>query len=211
MFCPSSLDLLHEIREALHLQVQTRTQPLLVGVGGPGGSGKSQLTRWLAEQFPGSAVLSLDEFRLPRDQRPAHAPFGSHPDANDFELLFQVLEEAKQGRPLRQPVFDRQAGRVLSEVLLPPSNLILVDGEISAYAALRDRLEVRILLKAHSWTLWRSRWHRDRRERDCSSWKTLKIFTRSTLMDYPRFSRGADQEAHYVLYRDSRNRLRRLN
>jgi uridine kinase len=196
--------------QTLHHSLRGDGKPWLIGIGGPGGTGKSILTGYLQTQLGNCAVLTLDDFRLPRDQRPAHAPFGSHPDAVDLKRLQTVLQSARDGGELHQLHFDRQAGRVLHESVLPAAEMILVDGEITAYDFMAPYLDHMILVQSGLLTQFRSRLSRDRQDRNCSLMKTLRIFIRSNLMDHPRFASNAKARAACILYRQQNNRFRLL-
>lgn len=182
--------------------------PMWIGIGGPGGSGKSVLSRYIAEKLGNCPVLALDDFRLPRAQRPAHAPFGSHPDAVDTGRLHAVLTSARRGEALRQPHFDRVEGRVLHETQLPTADFVLIDGEITAYELMAPYLDYFILVHSSLPTQLRARLQRDRGERNCSLFKTLRIFIRSNLIDHPRFAKKAKARAACIFYRQRDNRLR---
>lgn len=194
------------------LEREAAAGPLVVGIGGPGGSGKSTLARWLRHHVAGARVLSLDDFRLPRDRRPAHGRYGSHPAGNDLPRLFQTLADFRNGKPLRQPVFDRAAGRARAELEAPAPRILIADGEIAAHWDVRSRLDRLILVEAHWRTQLAARLGRDRRERDCSPEKAIDLFLQSNLRDYPRFAAGARDEADVLLYLTVRRTfsLRRL-
>jgi len=106
------------VREWLEARAADRTTPLVVGIGGPGGCGKSTLSRWLYHRMDDAEILSLDDFRLPREDRKKHGRYSSHPLGNDVDRLERVLEEAKAGRQVMQPVFDLEHGRVLEAIPL---------------------------------------------------------------------------------------------
>lgn len=192
----NSLHTLERLRLWVEQQVAEHPRPLMLGIGGPGGSGKSSVARWLERNVTNGVVLELDDFRLPRGERPAHARFGSHPDAMDWDRLSKVLEEAKGGGVVRQPVFDRLAGRATEERVLPGGEVILVDGEITSYDGMSPFLDKRIVVQAHLWTQLKTRLQRDRRERRTSLKKTLHIFYQSNLRDYPRFASKSPPDVH---------------
>jgi uridine kinase len=157
-------------------------------------------------------ILSLDDFRLPREARPDHGRFGSHPEGNDLDRLESVLEQARAGRPVMQPVFDPEHGRVQREVELRPARLILADGEIAAHDHLRPHFDRLILVEAHWRTQLNTRLTRDLRERHCSLEKAIDIFLQSNLRDYPTYAKGAKEEADVLLYRTVKHvfRLKRI-
>ncbi len=201
---PTSLGTFLQVLRWIKREAAAAHHPLLVGIGGPGGCGKSTLSRWLRHHLPGSRILSLDDFRLPRNRRPPHGRYGSHPDANDLSRLHQVLADFRHGRPIVQPVFDPQSGRVSQEIRIPSARILLADGEIAAHESIRTAFDRLILVKAHWRTQLNVRLSRDLRERHCRLEKAIDLFLQSNLRDYPRFSSGVDDVAHVVIYCNAR-------
>ena len=175
--------------------------PLLVGIGGPGGGGKSYLVESLLEKLDDVSVLHLDDFRLPRADRKKHGRYGSHPEGNDLKRLREVLENLKQGRAVQQPVYCPEAGSATRERTVEPERLVLVDGEIAVHTGLRDEFDALILVYAHWRTQLNARLSRDMELRHCDLEKAIHIFLESNLRDYPRFSEGIEEEADVVVYR----------
>jgi len=208
----ASLRAFEQVRAWLAREAAAASGPFLVGIGGPGGGGKSTLSRWLRHHLPGARILSLDDFRLPRKKRPPHGRFGSHPAANDLPRLHQTLADFRRGRPVRQPVFDPVAGAARKEIRVPAARLLLADGEIAAHESVRARLDRLILVDAHWRTQLNARLTRDLREPHCTLEKAIDLFLQSNLRDWPRFSRGARDAAHALLYCNTRRTfsLRRL-
>ncbi len=193
-----TLDLVRERKAAI------APSPLLVGIGGPGGSGKSTLTRWLAGQLNGAAVLPLDDYRLPRAERAAQGLLGSHPEGNDRDRLGRDLERASQGLPIDRPVFDPEEGAAPNTERIPPPDILLCDGEIAAHAPFRDRFHLFFLVETHWRSQLNTRLSRDLSERHYDLEKAVQVFLTSNLRDYPRFARGAREAADLVLYRNTR-------
>ena len=200
----ASRNCFREIAAWLEREVAAAPAPLVIGIGGTGGCGKSTLSRWLRHHLPDARILSLDDFRRPRAQRPAHGRYGSHPEANDLPRLRKTLADFRKGRSIRQPVFDPVAGRAVREIRMPAAGILLADGEIAAHEAVRPWLDRFILVEAHWRTQLNVRLTRDLRERGCTLEKAVDLFLQSNLRDYPRYSAGARAGADAVLYCNAR-------
>jgi len=208
----ASLAVFKQVRSWLKREAKTHTGPFIVGIGGPGGCGKSTLSRWLRHQLKGARILSLDDFRLPRHERPSHGRYGSHPEGNDLTRLKKCLHNFHKGRPIRQPIFDPVAGKALQEIQVPEATLLLADGEIAAHQGLRPLFDRLILVDAHWRTQLNTRLTRDLKERHCTLEKAMDLFLQSNLRDYPQFSEGAQEAADVRLYCNTRHTfsLRRI-
>ncbi len=200
--CPgiaAALPLLHQASAALG-------RPVLIGIGGPGGSGKSSFSQTLSRQLDGAHLLPLDDYRKPRHER-ARGIYGSHPAGNRLDLLGTHLDAAKNGHPFDRPVFCRERGAAFETETIPPARFIIADGEIAAHRELRTLFDVRILVLA-DWSMqWNARLGRDRTERGSSLRKALTLFALSNLRDYPRHASGCHRDAHLVLRRSRCGRL----
>lgn len=94
------------------------TRPLLIGLNGPVGAGKTTLGRQLERLAPSRglrlAVASIDDAYLPweqRLQRLAGNPFGVSrvpPGSHDVALLLECLRRWRSGEPLQLPRFDKR-------------------------------------------------------------------------------------------------------
>ncbi len=92
--------------------------PLLIGLNGPVGAGKTTLGRMLQRLAPSLglrlAVVSIDDAYLPfelRLQRLAGNPFGVSrvpPGSHDLTLLLECLRRWRSGEPLQLPRFDKR-------------------------------------------------------------------------------------------------------
>lgn len=179
--------------------------PFLLGIGGPGGCGKTTLSSWLCDRLEGAALLPLDDFRLPREERAKRNLFGSHPDGNDLVGLRACLKAARRGLGFERPVFDPVAGRCRETASVPPCRVLICDGEIAGHTALRKEFDGLVVVEAHWRTQLNTRLTRDLRERNCSLEKAISVFLQSNLRDYPVYAEGAREAADFVLYRNSRN------
>ena len=109
-------------------------QPLVIGIAGGTGSGKSTVARAIADGLPSRSVSVLDHDSYYRD-RP-DLPFEArtrlnydHPEALDNDLLVQHLEELRAGRTVDVPIYDfvthsRRADRRRVE----PARVLIVEG-----------------------------------------------------------------------------------
>ncbi|MEM0967691.1 MAG: hypothetical protein AAGJ81_16200 [Verrucomicrobiota bacterium] len=195
-----------ELEQLLSGKEANRTR--LIGIGGPGGAGKSSVAHWLVEKIPQTAILPLDDYRLPRHVRAPHGILGSHPQGNDLERLNRDLDKARNGQAFDRPVFDSIAGEATATETVPPVRNLLCEGEIAAHLPLRNSFGLFILVESHWRVQLNTRLSRDIDNRSYSIKKALEVFLKSNLSDYPEHSRGAEAEADMILYRTSHGTFR---
>ena len=88
--------------------------PLVIGLCGAQGSGKSTIATALAERIPDTVVLSLDDLYLPKAERQRLAEVvhpllrtRGVPGTHDVALGEAVLADLRSGRPVALPRFDK--------------------------------------------------------------------------------------------------------
>lgn len=115
-------------------------RPLIIGIAGGTGSGKTTLVENLKEQF--GADISV----LPHDNY--YAAHHDHPAAFDTDRMIQDLEDLKAGKTVQCPVYDYAIHDRTEETLtLAPNKVILVEGIlIFENKALRDLMDIKIFV-----------------------------------------------------------------
>jgi uridine kinase len=109
-------------------------KPLIIGVAGGSGSGKSTVARNVASALGEASVAFLDMDAYYLDH--SHLPFEQrktvnwdHPNAFDWDLLVRQLEDLSEGRAIEKPVYDFHAHvRSNTVVRVPPADVIVIDG-----------------------------------------------------------------------------------
>jgi len=126
--------------------------PLIVGIAGGTGSGKTTVAQRIAEAMPGEvALLQHDAYYRPRpDLSPAQREQLNfdHPDALDNALLCEHLDALRAGRAIEVPVYDfvTHLRRAQTE-RVEPAPVILLEGIlVFVDAALRARLELKLFV-----------------------------------------------------------------
>ncbi|NEB77627.1 uridine kinase [Streptomyces sp. SID14478] len=121
-------------------QIRTRAtgagRRVLVGIDGPGASGKSTFAELLAARLPDARIVHVDDFYRPSDEpRPAD---GFGPDFDLTRLHEQVLRPAHDGGPIRYQRFDWDTDALAEWHELPDGVPVIVEGVYSTRAAVRD-------------------------------------------------------------------------
>ncbi|MDX8410557.1 MAG: uridine kinase, partial [Mariprofundaceae bacterium] len=146
--------------------------PLIVGIAGASGSGKTRVARMLLELLGDEQVLLIhhddyyhDRSSLPLEQR--HAINFDHPDALDTELLIEHLHELGQGREVMMPEYDFEHHVRKGEGKRQgPKEIIIVEGILTFVdEAMRQLFDIRVFVEADDDICFIRRARRDMRKR----------------------------------------------
>lgn len=119
--------------------------PVLLGIDGRCGSGKTTLANWLAQQLH-CPVLHTDDFYLPLSAR--CEGWQQQPGANmDFYRLRQeVLQPLLCAQPAQYLAYSCAAGAFLPPAPLPSAPLTILEGSYSLHPALQTEFAVRVFV-----------------------------------------------------------------
>ena len=109
-------------------------KPLIIGIAGGSGSGKSTVARKVAESLDGASAAFIDMDAYYRNF--AHLPMEErrrvnwdHPDAFDHELLADHLTRLIEGEAIEKPVYDFVShARSARTERVEPADVIVIDG-----------------------------------------------------------------------------------
>jgi uridine kinase len=122
-------------------------QPVvLVGVDGRGGAGKSCWAAVLAQALRPLAVsvVHMDDFFLPRAQRPQEEP---KPIGGDFDwrrLRDEVLLPLRSGRPARYARYDWPRDALTETLVVAPEDIVIVEGVYATRRELTGLYDLRV-------------------------------------------------------------------
>src|SRR5512133_3445544 len=109
----------------------------ILGIAGPSSSGKTELSRQVAQRLPGTAIVSLDSYyrgmeEIPLEER-KKVNF-DHPDSLDWELLHEHLVAIANGRAFDEPVYSvADYARTAETRRIEPTGFLLVEGLFALY------------------------------------------------------------------------------
>lgn len=130
-------------------------KPLIIGVAGGTGSGKSTVARRVAEALPEASVafIEMDAYYRNFEQLSAEAleHFNwDHPDAFDVELLISHLGTMARGEPIDAPHYDFAThSRSRETRVVRAADVVVVDGILLlADERVRDLCDVKVFVDA---------------------------------------------------------------
>jgi len=109
-------------------------KPVVIGVAGGSGSGKTSVTKAIFESFKGHSILMIEQDYYYKDQ--SGLPFEErlktnydHPLAFDNDLLIDHLKKLLRREPVDKPVYDYALHTRSKEVIhVEPKDVIILEG-----------------------------------------------------------------------------------
>lgn len=133
------------------------TKPILIGIAGGSGSGKSTVTNELVELIDDDkvAVIAQDSYyksqnTLPYEQR-VETNY-DHPFAFDNDLLIEHLNKLKKGESIEMPIYDFEIHNRKEETKhVEPREVIILEGIlILNEEEIRDLLDIKVFVDTDS-------------------------------------------------------------
>lgn len=130
-------------------------RPLMIGVAGGTGSGKTTVARRVAAALADSSVafVEMDSYyrsHVGRSMRELHDLNWDHPDAFDMELFVEHLGLMSRGEPVEKPIYDYTIhARSPETVTLARVDVVVLDGILLFEdERVRQHLDVKIFVDA---------------------------------------------------------------
>jgi len=187
-------------------------KPLIIGIAGGTGSGKTTVARRIAEALTGVSVASLDmdayyrnRSDLTLDER-RHLNW-DHPDAFDFDLLLSHLDALAARRAVSKPVYDYASHlRAERTETLQPADVVVIDGILLFVdPRVRERCEVKVFVDTDADIRLVRRIRRDMRSRGRSLDEILEQYLGTVRPMHQEFVEPSKQFADVIVPRGGHN------
>jgi len=149
-----------------------RRSPIVIGVAGGSGSGKTTVVRKIVESIGLEEVTVLDHDRYYRDRNDLRLEERAslnydHPDALETDLMVTHVRELKAGNTVAVPPYDftRHARLAQTETFQTKRALIVEGILVFTDAALRELMDIKVFVDTDSDTRFIRRLRRDVAER----------------------------------------------
>ncbi|QFQ11672.1 uridine kinase [Pseudoprevotella muciniphila] len=128
----------------------------IIGIAGGTGSGKTTVVKKIVEEIPGAKVSVIPQDSYYKAAEPG-VPLEvlqqknfDHPDAFDWDLLFQQVNDLRNGKSIEQPTYSfLKCDRLPETIRVEPTNVIIVEGIMALYRKeLRDLMDLKIFVDA---------------------------------------------------------------
>ncbi|MCM3611330.1 uridine kinase [Planococcus sp. MERTA32b] len=131
----------------------SKNRPVVIGIAGGSGSGKTSVTNSIYEVFKEHSVVVIEQDYYYKDQ--SHLEFEErlstnydHPLAFDTDLLIQHINELLERRPIEKPVYNYAIHtRAEETILIEPKDVIILEGILVLEdKRLRDLMDIKLFV-----------------------------------------------------------------
>lgn len=128
-------------------------KPIIIGVTGGTGSGKTTVTRKIIEEFGDVSLAYIPQDAYYKDQ--SHLTMDErvltnydHPFAFDNDLLSEHIRQLLDGQAVQMPVYDfTQHNRAVETIRVQPKEVIIIEGIlIFSDKELRDLMDIKVFV-----------------------------------------------------------------
>lgn len=188
--------------------------PVVIGLAGGSGSGKTTVQRRIIEAFGRHRIASLDHdayyvdlSHLPQEER-ARFNF-DHPDALETDLMVRHLDQLISGQAIDKPTYDFTTHSRRAETeRVEPHSVIVVEGIlVLAEPALRERMDIKIYVDTPDDVRLIRRIERDLHERGRDIDAILHQYQRTVRPMHLEFVEPSKRSADVIIPRGGHNRV----
>ena len=187
-------------------------KPLIIGIAGGTGSGKTTVARKIADALPSASVAFLDmdgyylDFsHLSMDDR--RKINWDHPEAFDLDLFASHLEQLSRGESVQKPVYDfTQHIRSSRTEEIMAADVVVVDGILLfTDERIRDLFDVKVFVDADPDIRLVRRIQRDMMERDRPLEEILTQYLTTVRPMHQQFVEPGKRYADIIVPRGGQN------
>ena len=189
-------------------------KPLIIGIAGGSGSGKSTVARNVTQALPAVSVAFIDMDGYYRNF--AHLSLEDrrrinwdHPEAFDWELLINHLQALLRGESVEKPEYDFVTHTRSSRTMrVPPAQVVVVDG-ILLFADERARAlcDVKVFVDADADIRLIRRIRRDMAKRGRSLDEILEQYLTTVQPMHLQFVEPSKRYADVIVPRGAHNKI----
>jgi len=181
-------------------------EPIIIGIGGGTGSGKTTVAKEVRKHLPEESVVVIhhDSYYLDRSYLPPEEREEinyDHPDSFDNELMIEHLTELKEGRPIEKPIYDFETHTRLAETItVRPARIILIEGIlVLAAPELRELMDIKLYVDTDADERFIRRLKRDLVERGRTVEQVIEQYLRTVRPMHLQFVEPSKRYADVII------------
>jgi uridine kinase len=195
-------------------QHPTPAPPIIIGVAGGSGSGKTTVVREIVRDLGPEhvTVIEHDDYYFDRSDVSIDERVSinyDHPDSLETGLLVQHLHALRAGQAAHIPVYDfTNHVRRKETATIEPRTAVIVEGIlILADRALRELMDIKVFVDTDADLRILRRIHRDMEERGRTFESVVHQYLRTVRPMHLEFVEPSKRYAHIIIPEGGRNRV----
>ncbi|WP_291560714.1 uridine kinase [Clostridium sp. UBA2485] len=189
-------------------------RPVLIGITGGTGSGKSTIAKEIYKSFGEDCIAMIEQDSYYKDQ--SHLTSEErvktnydHPDAFDTKLLVEQLNKLINGEAVEKPIYDFEIhNRVKETVRIEPRDIIILEGIlILQEEILRDMLDIKIYVDTDPDVRFIRRMVRDVKERGRTIDSVITQYLTVVKQMHEQFTENTKRYADIIIPEGGHNKV----
>jgi len=181
-------------------------RPVIIGIAGGSGSGKTTVALRVQERFPQKTVEILHHDSYYHDRPDLSVEERGrinydHPNAFETALLVEHLDQVRAGKSIEKPEYDYATHRRRDESeIVPAADIVFVEGILVLESAkLRERMDIRLFVDVDSDERILRRLARDMNERGRSMESVVNQYRETVRPMHLQFVEPSKRYAHMII------------
>jgi len=186
--------------------MQKRSTPLVIGIAGGSGSGKTTVANTILKQVGTENIVYLPHDAYYKDISKLHESQRTqinfdHPDSLESDLMVQHIQDLKAWHAIELPTYDFTThSRKDKTILIKPQAVIIVEGIlIFAEHALRESFDVKIFVDTDSDLRFIRRLKRDISERGRTTKSVIEQYLKTVRPMHLEFVEPSKRYADVII------------
>lgn len=189
-------------------------RPVLIGITGGTGSGKSTIAKEIYKSFGEDCIAMIEQDSYYKDQ--SHLTKEErvktnydHPDAFDTKLLVEQLNKLINGEAIEKPIYDFEIhNRVKETIKVEPRDIIIIEGILVLQEEiLRDMLDIKIYVDTDADVRFIRRMVRDVKERGRTIDSVITQYLTVVKQMHEQFTENTKRYADIIIPEGGHNKV----